>query len=269
MPGRCPGGRVAWFPGLGTLGVMQFLGPTGRHVQAGGRRAAHRRPALVPLGLPALLPARVSAHGGALCRAGQDAGSSVPHCVLLTRPSEGSRQSGGARSKRALEEEEGATEALSKNKQKKKLRNPHKTFDPSLKREPGVDQGQLLGCGGFSPGISSHSPAFSPAKYAKCEQCGNPKVGVFVGESVRVRVCEGRLWPHNHRDLLSTQGNKCVFDMCRACCKKRAFRDTADCPGGCQPLRPPTPPRQRDSYLSALGPARFLLLPSARSRVAL
>ncbi|TKC53488.1 hypothetical protein EI555_014943 [Monodon monoceros] len=87
-------------------------------------------------------------------------------------PRDGSRESGGARSKRALEEEEGSTDVLSKNKQKKKLRNPHKTFDPSLK-----------------------------PKYAKCDQCGNPK------------------------------GNRCVFNLCRGCCKKRAFKETADCPG--------------------------------------
>lgn len=54
---------------------------------------------------------------------------------LPLRPQEGSKENGGARSKRALEEE-GSTEALSKNKQKKQLRNPHKTFDPSLKRKP-------------------------------------------------------------------------------------------------------------------------------------
>lgn len=51
------------------------------------------------------------------------------------RPREGSKENGGARSKRALEEEEAGTDVLSKNKQKKQLRNPHKTFDPSLKRE--------------------------------------------------------------------------------------------------------------------------------------
>ncbi|XP_065766566.1 tRNA-dihydrouridine(16/17) synthase [NAD(P)(+)]-like isoform X2 [Muntiacus reevesi] len=87
-------------------------------------------------------------------------------------PKEESKENGGARSKRALEEEEGTTDVLSKNKQKKKLRNPHKTFDPLLK-----------------------------PKYAKCDQCGNPK------------------------------GNRCVFNLCRGCCKKRAFKETADCPG--------------------------------------
>lgn len=102
---------------------------------------------------------------------------SVSHWIcqpyFRPEPKEGSQPSRGARSKRALEEEEeGGPEVLSKNKQKKRLRNPHKTFDPSLK-----------------------------PKYAKCEQCGNPK------------------------------GSRCVFELCRACCKKRAFRETADCPG--------------------------------------
>ncbi|XP_069887793.1 tRNA-dihydrouridine(16/17) synthase [NAD(P)(+)]-like isoform X1 [Dipodomys merriami] len=94
-------------------------------------------------------------------------------CQPCVRP--GPRESGAVRSKRALEEEAEAAsgaERLSKNKQKQQLRNPRKTFDPSLK-----------------------------PKYAKCEQCGNPK------------------------------GNRCVFNLCRACCKKRAFRETADCPG--------------------------------------
>lgn len=27
------------------------------------------------------------------------------------------------------------------------------------------------------------------------------------------------------------QGNRCVFSLCRGCCKKRAFRETADCQG--------------------------------------
>ncbi|XP_047564305.1 tRNA-dihydrouridine(16/17) synthase [NAD(P)(+)]-like isoform X2 [Lutra lutra] len=91
---------------------------------------------------------------------------------LRPGPGEGSKENGGARSKRALEEEEGGADVLSKNKQKKQLRNPHKTFDPSLK-----------------------------PKYAKCDQCGNPK------------------------------GNRCVFSLCRGCCKKSAFREAADCPG--------------------------------------
>ncbi|KAK2105556.1 tRNA-dihydrouridine(16/17) synthase [NAD(P)(+)]-like protein [Saguinus oedipus] len=87
-------------------------------------------------------------------------------------PREGSKEKAGGRSKRALEVEECGTEVLSKNKQKQQLRNPHKTFDPSLK-----------------------------PKYAKCDQCGNPK------------------------------GNRCVFSLCRGCCKRRAAKETADCPG--------------------------------------
>lgn len=55
--------------------------------------------------------------------------------LFPVRPREGSKETGGGRSKRALEDEEGSMEGLSKNKLKKQLRNPHKTFDPSLKRE--------------------------------------------------------------------------------------------------------------------------------------
>ncbi|XP_042575850.1 tRNA-dihydrouridine(16/17) synthase [NAD(P)(+)]-like isoform X1 [Cyprinus carpio] len=74
--------------------------------------------------------------------------------------------------KRALEDSDGPNDSLSKNKQKKKARNPHKNFCPELK-----------------------------PKYIKCEQCGNPK------------------------------GNKCVFNLCRSCCKRKAFKEVADCPG--------------------------------------
>ncbi|XP_026119814.1 tRNA-dihydrouridine(16/17) synthase [NAD(P)(+)]-like isoform X2 [Carassius auratus] len=74
--------------------------------------------------------------------------------------------------KRTLEDSEGPNDSLSKNKQKKKARNPHKNFCPELK-----------------------------PKYIKCEQCGNPK------------------------------GNKCVFSLCRGCCKRKAFKEVADCPG--------------------------------------
>ncbi|KAG8565106.1 hypothetical protein GDO81_012714 [Engystomops pustulosus] len=88
-------------------------------------------------------------------------------------PKDALKEESGVRGKRALEEEEdGNSENLSKNKQKKKLRNPHKSFDPSVK-----------------------------PKYAKCDQCGNPK------------------------------GNKCVFNLCRSCCKTKAFRELADCAG--------------------------------------
>ncbi|XP_075072880.1 tRNA-dihydrouridine(16/17) synthase [NAD(P)(+)]-like [Mixophyes fleayi] len=83
------------------------------------------------------------------------------------------KEESGVRAKRALEDEEDANvDQLSKNKQKKKLRNPNKIFDASVK-----------------------------PKYAKCDQCGNPK------------------------------GNKCVFHMCRSCCKKMAFKEMADCAG--------------------------------------
>uniref|UniRef100_A0A672PWI1 tRNA-dihydrouridine(16/17) synthase [NAD(P)(+)]-like n=1 Tax=Sinocyclocheilus grahami TaxID=75366 RepID=A0A672PWI1_SINGR len=74
--------------------------------------------------------------------------------------------------KRALEDSDAPNDSLSKNKQKKKARNPHKNFCPELK-----------------------------PKYIKCEQCGNPK------------------------------GNKCVFNLCRGCCKRKAFKEVADCLG--------------------------------------
>ncbi|XP_023678437.1 tRNA-dihydrouridine(16/17) synthase [NAD(P)(+)]-like [Paramormyrops kingsleyae] len=74
--------------------------------------------------------------------------------------------------KRALADADAPPEYLSRNKQKKKARNPNKNF--SMEQKP---------------------------KYIKCEQCGNPK------------------------------GSKCVFNLCRGCCKKAAFKATADCPG--------------------------------------
>uniref|UniRef100_A0A8C1ICH3 tRNA-dihydrouridine(16/17) synthase [NAD(P)(+)]-like n=1 Tax=Cyprinus carpio TaxID=7962 RepID=A0A8C1ICH3_CYPCA len=63
--------------------------------------------------------------------------------------------------KRALEDSDGSNDSLSKNKQKKKARNPNKNFCPELKRK----------------------------------------------------------------------GNKCVFSLCRGCCKRKAFKEVADCPG--------------------------------------
>lgn len=100
-----------------------------------------------------------------------------PHwiCQPYVRPppKDAVKEESAMRAKRALEEEDdGNTEQLSKNKQKKKQRNPNKIFDPSVK-----------------------------PKYAKCDQCVNPK------------------------------GTKCVFHLCRSCCKKQAFREMADCAG--------------------------------------
>uniref|UniRef100_A0A8B9HF02 tRNA-dihydrouridine(16/17) synthase [NAD(P)(+)]-like n=1 Tax=Astyanax mexicanus TaxID=7994 RepID=A0A8B9HF02_ASTMX len=73
--------------------------------------------------------------------------------------------------KRALEDSDSSNDPLSKNKQKKKARNPHKNFCPELKRE-----------------------------------------------------------------LMNRCGNKCVFNLCRGCCKKKAFKEVADCPGESQPV---------------------------------
>uniref|UniRef100_A0A7N6C171 tRNA-dihydrouridine(16/17) synthase [NAD(P)(+)]-like n=1 Tax=Anabas testudineus TaxID=64144 RepID=A0A7N6C171_ANATE len=73
--------------------------------------------------------------------------------------------------KRPLEDSDSSAYTLSKNKLKKRSRNPNKNFCPQQK-----------------------------PKYIKCDQCGNPK------------------------------GNKCVFNLCRGCCKKKAFKEVADCP---------------------------------------
>ncbi|XP_054891599.1 tRNA-dihydrouridine(16/17) synthase [NAD(P)(+)]-like [Poeciliopsis prolifica] len=113
----------------------------------------------------------------------KDGGLPLPHwiCQPYVRPppkpavTNGSCQEAEVRStacqKRSLEVSDGAAEGLSKNKLKKRSRNPNKNFSPELK-----------------------------PKYLKCEQCGNPK------------------------------GNKCVFSLCRGCCKKKAFKEVADCP---------------------------------------
>ncbi|KAM4664983.1 tRNA-dihydrouridine(16/17) synthase [NAD(P)(+)]-like [Discoglossus pictus] len=98
----------------------------------------------------------------------------LPHwiCQPYVRPppKDVVKEKSAVRIKRSLDEEEEGSSELSKNKQKKQLRNPHKNYDPSVK-----------------------------PKYAKCDQCGNPK------------------------------GIKCVFHLCRSCCKKESFRALADC----------------------------------------
>lgn len=85
--------------------------------------------------------------------------------------------------KRALEDSDGTADTLSKNKQKKRSRNPNKNFCPEQKRESSWSLSDP----------TAHFLAwniqvehywnlmvplvFSPtAKYIKCEQCGNPKV---------------------------------------------------------------------------------------------
>lgn len=53
-------------------------------------------------------------------------------------------------------------------------------------------------------------------------------------------------WPQAP-ELSCAQGNRCVFSLCRGCCKKRASKETADCPGeGACP-----PPHSRQTGPSA------------------
>lgn len=74
--------------------------------------------------------------------------------------------------KRALEDSDRAAETLSKNKQKKRSRNPNKNFSPEQKRE--LKPLELKNV----PAKVALTQFFSSpaAKYVKCEQCGNPKV---------------------------------------------------------------------------------------------
>lgn len=87
-------------------------------------------------------------------------------CLQLCsfRPREGTQDSGATRSKRALEDE-GSTDALSKNKQRKQLRNPRKTFDPMLKRKLPLWAGILPGRWAGSRGgglVSGRSLPYQP-----------------------------------------------------------------------------------------------------------
>ncbi|RLV92039.1 hypothetical protein DV515_00013901 [Chloebia gouldiae] len=103
----------------------------------------------------------------------------------------------GAWGKRALEEEEdGNSELLSKNKQKKKLRNPNKSFDPSLK-QTSLKRG----------GIVAIEISIA-AKYAKCDQCGNPKRAygmwlLVVGHGLlfKTKYEKSLSWQHSQRGI--------------------------------------------------------------------
>ncbi|XP_052375778.1 tRNA-dihydrouridine(16/17) synthase [NAD(P)(+)]-like isoform X2 [Oncorhynchus keta] len=110
--------------------------------------------------------------------AGQVVGLPFPHwiCQPYVRPvpkapvanSNGTEVKAGGH-KRALSQEDsdGASDALSKNKQKKKARNPHKNFCPEQK-----------------------------PKYIKCEQCGNPK-----GNQCVFNLCRGCCKKKAHKEV--------------------------------------------------------------------
>uniref|UniRef100_A0AAZ3NQZ9 tRNA-dihydrouridine(16/17) synthase [NAD(P)(+)]-like n=1 Tax=Oncorhynchus tshawytscha TaxID=74940 RepID=A0AAZ3NQZ9_ONCTS len=102
--------------------------------------------------------------------AGQVVGLPFPHwiCQPYVRPVNGTEVKAGCH-KRALSQEDsdGACDALSKNKQKKKARNPHKNFCPEQK-----------------------------PKYIKCEQCGNPK-----GNQCVFNLCRGCCKKKAHKEV--------------------------------------------------------------------
>uniref|UniRef100_A0A8C7HJB2 tRNA-dihydrouridine(16/17) synthase [NAD(P)(+)]-like n=1 Tax=Oncorhynchus kisutch TaxID=8019 RepID=A0A8C7HJB2_ONCKI len=110
--------------------------------------------------------------------AGQVVGLPFPHwiCQPYVRPvpkapvanSNGTEVKAGCH-KRALSQEDsdGASDALSKNKQKKKARNPQKNFCPEQK-----------------------------PKYIKCEQCGNPK-----GNQCVFNLCRGCCKKKAHKEV--------------------------------------------------------------------
>lgn len=92
--------------------------------------------------------------------------------------------------KRALEDSDTTGETLSKNKQKKRSRNPNKNFSPEQKRE--LKPMQLLKIFLLNAAKVTLTHFLSlAAKYIKCEQCGNPKV-----KNIAARVSiAGRILP--------------------------------------------------------------------------
>lgn len=78
--------------------------------------------------------------------------------------------------KRALEDSDATGETLSKNKQKKRSRNPNKNFSPEQKRELKPVQLLKMFLLNAAKVTLTHFFLSPAAKYIKCEQCGNPKV---------------------------------------------------------------------------------------------
>lgn len=167
--------------------------PAGGDRQRGRRGAEGGRPAVAALALSAVRQTPVS-HipplplpiARSLARCGRDALKTDSPTSRRPKdpPANGqSRGSDGTKTaacqKRALEDPEGVSDTLSKNKQKKRSRNPHKNFCSEQKRESSRRASSpQLECERDSL-FSLHA-----AKYIKCEQCGNPKVGASGGRSI-------------------------------------------------------------------------------------
>lgn len=104
--------------------------------------------------------------------------------------------------KRALEDVDGAADTLSKNQQKKRSRNPHKSFSSDKKCE-------FISTSHFK---QKHSWLVNlttfylfVAKYLKCEQCGNPKV------SSQLKLCGFHLMKtHETISILSNNTTTCI-----------------------------------------------------------
>lgn len=99
---------------------------------------------------------------------------------------------------------------------------------------------ESLGCLGPTGAVLPCLPRVLPVPLGVWE--GGPGLGnsppvLLAGRSGQ-GLCAQAHW------LSCVQGNRCVFNLCRGCCKKRAFKEMADCPGEGRPppsAPPPTP----------------------------
>lgn len=81
---------------------------------------------------------------------------------------------------------------------------------------------------------------------------------VLMGVLMLLVLLTSELRPSTRAGLSSlafrAQGNRCVFNLCRGCCKKRAFRETADCPGEQAPAATAYPPSSSSENFGFLTP---------------
>lgn len=102
---------------------------------------------------------------------------------------------------------------------------------------------QLLAGAPPLPRAAALSPSLPPSSDCPREHAGFfPKVGMCRAVLLLLIITNNNHFIFTDRSFFTpppTQGNKCVFNMCRGCCKKRAFKETADCPGKCCPCEAP------------------------------